>query len=263
MPTWNAEGRSLHYNRYGSGPAVMLVHGFGEDSRVWEGQLGRLSENHTLLVPDLPGTGDSELLSDMSLEGMAAALNRLVEQENISSLTMIGHSMGGYITLAFAELFPDKLNAFGLFHSSAFADSPEKIETRRKGITAIQQSGPLPFLEGMVPNLYAPATREQRPELIREHLSDVQYFSGATLVSYYESMIRRPDRTRVLQEAGCPVLFVLGRADTAVPLKDGLKQVYMPDLAYIHILDDSGHMGMREEPEASTELLLRFLMKTI
>ncbi|HEX2536467.1 MAG TPA: alpha/beta hydrolase [Chitinophagaceae bacterium] len=254
---------TLSYRRYGNGPAVMLVHGFGEDGSVWEDQATALAPTHTVLVPDLPGTGRSEALPDSSMEGMAAALAGLLEAEGAEKATLIGHSMGGYITLAFAAHYPDRLNAFGLFHSTAFADTSEKKESRRAGIRKIEAEGARTFLEGMVPGLYAPRTREADPELIRRHLHSVHNFSGATLVSYYGSMLGRPDRTEVWKNSPVPVLLVLGREDGIIPVKEGLKLAHMPDLTYIHILNTSGHMGMKEEPEESSRVLQRFLMKTI
>ena len=128
------QGKRLSYRSRGEGLPVVLVHGFGEDSRVWDAQLDALKDYH-LIVPDLPGTNRSEMIDDMSMEGMAAALERLIVHETATvyykegepgSVVMIGHSMGGYITLAFAEKHPQMLRGFGLFHSSAYADTDEK-----------------------------------------------------------------------------------------------------------------------------------------
>jgi pimeloyl-ACP methyl ester carboxylesterase len=259
----NYTGRRLVYRSIGSGPLVVLLHGFGEDGNVWKNQLA-LFPQHQLLVPDLPGSGQSEAIDDMSMEGLAAAIKALVDAEGgeATRIVLIGHSMGGYITLAFAERYPDRLLSFGLFHSTAFADSEEKKEIRRKGIRFIEQHGAWAFLQTSTPNLYAPATREQRPERIDEHLATLHNFSAAALVSYYKAMIQRPDRTAVLAQSKVPVLFVMGRHDNAVPLQDGLRQCYLPQIAYIHILAHSGHMGMQEEPTEANHILSRFVMKT-
>jgi pimeloyl-ACP methyl ester carboxylesterase len=170
--------------------------------------------------------------------------------------------MGGYITLAFAEKYPELLRAFGLFHSTAFADSEEKKEIRRKGIGFIREHGALEFLKTATPNLYAPRSKEDHPEWIADHLATVHNFSAENLVHYYMAMIQRPDRTAMLTEAKVPVLFVMGQHDTAVPLADGLKQCYLPQLSYIHILENSGHMGMIEEREATNRILSQFVFTT-
>jgi pimeloyl-ACP methyl ester carboxylesterase len=253
------EGKTLFYRTIGEGPLVVLLHGFGEDGSIWKEQYP-IFPRHRLLVPDLPGSGRSEAIEDMSMEGLAEALRVLVEKETGGEkVILIGHSMGGYITLAFAEAYPDLLCAFGLFHSTAFADSEEKKETRRKGIRFIEEQGAAAFLKTATPNLYAPASKAEHPEWIAEHLTSVHNFSAQNLVKYYKAMIERPDRTPVLQQSKVPVLWVLGRHDAAVPLQDGLKQSYMPQLSYIHLLENAGHMGMIEEKEAANALLTQFV----
>lgn len=249
------KGKKIFYRIKGKGPLLVLLHGFGEDGAIWKHQAD-LFPNHCLLIPDLPGSGKSEAIDDMSMEGLADAVKAMVENQ---PAILIGHSMGGYITLAFAERYPRLLRAFGLFHSSAFADSDEKKETRTKGIRFIEEHGAAAFLQTATPNLYAPASKEQHPEWIEEHLAGANNFSAQNLVSYYKAMMQRPDRTTVLKESTVPVLFVLGQHDTAVPLQDGLKQCYLPQLAYIHILEAAGHMGMIEEKEKTARLLTQFV----
>ncbi|RYZ29271.1 MAG: alpha/beta hydrolase [Chitinophagaceae bacterium] len=254
------KGKKISCRVKGSGPLVVLVHGFGEDGNVWKAQFDLFPEN-LLLIPDLPGSGGSEMIEDMSMEGMAGAIKSLIDSlvpEN-EKITIIGHSMGGYITLAFAEKYPETLEAFGLFHSSASADSEEKKETRRKGIKFIQQHGSYEFFKTSTPNLFAPATKEERSHLVTEQIEAVRNVDRAALVSYYESMINRPDRTRVLENSQVPVLFVMGKHDKAVPMEDGLKQCHLPQLSYIGLLQNSGHMGMVEETDRSNKLLTEFV----
>lgn len=264
--TVNLDNRNISYQVLGEGPLVVLLHGFGEDAAIWNRQVKALRD-YRLLIPDLPGTGDSDMTGDMSMEGMAQTIRNLVAFEQDlngdnrgTNFTLIGHSMGGYITLAFADLYPHLLNGFGLVHSTAYADSPEKVETRRKGIEFIENYGAYEFLKTSIPNLYAPQSREQHPEWISEHLERVHNFSGAALVNYYDSMIKRPDRTGILKTTEVPVLFILGKYDNAVPMKDGLEQCYLPSLSYIDVLYQSGHMGMIEEEAKTNESLTKFLM---
>ena len=167
--------------------------------------------------------------------------------------------MGGYISLAFAEKYSDSLQGLGLFNSTAFADSDEKVANRKKGIEFIQTHGPLAFLKNTIPNLFAPQTREKNPEIPARLITLADNFSGEALVSYYESMIRRPDRSVLLSKLSIPVLIVMGEHDQAVPLADALRLCKLPKKAYIHTLTKSGHMGMWEEPERSHQLLREFL----
>ncbi len=252
------KGKNISYRTRGKGPLVLLLHGFAEDGTIWKGQYD-LFPRHRLVVPDLPGTGDSELLEEASMESMAAAIKAVMDAEGAEKVILIGHSMGGYVALAFAERYPEALQALGLFHSTAFADSEEKKETRRKGIRFIEENGPAQFLKTTTPNLYSPRSREEHPEWIAEHLAATHNFSADSLVTYYMAMIDRPDRTAVLAQSKVPVLFVMGRYDSAVPLQDGLKQCHLPALSYIHILDETGHMGMIEEKAQTAELLTAFV----
>lgn len=259
----NYNGKKIVYRTKGEGPEVMLLHGFGEDGSIWKGQYG-LFPDHKLIVPDLPGSGGSEMINDMSMEGLASAIESIASAEGAkdSGLYLVGHSMGGYITLAFAEKYPDRLRGLGLFHSTAYADSDEKKETRRKAIRFMEENGAAEFLKTATPNLYAPQSREQHPEWIEEHIAATGNFSAAALVHYYMAMIQRPDRTDILRNSTVPVLFVLGRHDTAVSLQDGLQQCYLPQIAYIHVFEHSGHMGMIEEPTKANKVLTQFVNTT-
>jgi pimeloyl-ACP methyl ester carboxylesterase len=254
------QDKSIFYRTSGEGLLVLLLHGFGEDGTVWKNQFDALP-GVKIVVPDLPGSGRSEAIADMSMEGLAGVLSALVQEITSSEekIVLIGHSMGGYIALAFAEKYPQKLSGLGLFHSSAFADSEEKKETRQKAITFIRDNGGAAFLKTAIPKLYAPATQENKAHLVEDHISSTHNFSDAALVSYYESMIKRPDRTAVLKSASVPVLMILGKFDTAIPFEDGLKQTHMPDLSYIHVLEKAGHMGMIEMSQESNKILQDFI----
>lgn len=261
------EGKRIFYRCLGEGPAVVLVHGFGEDGTVWKHQYQTI-HGVKWIVPDLPGSGKSEMIDDMSVEGLAEVVRAVILHETASlyfkegepdSVVLIGHSMGGYITLAFVEKYHEMLKGFGLFHSTAFADTEEKKQTRREGIAFIQQHGAFEFLKTSAPNLFSPQTREKNPEIVEELIAGSHNFSDAALVSYYVSMIKRPDRTSVLKQTHLPVLFIMGKYDNAAPLEDGLKLAHLPQLSYIHILEESGHMGMTEEREKANRIVTNYV----
>src|SRR6478672_7646514 len=112
-------GLSLFYRMAGDGEPVVLIHGFAEDGTIWDGLISDLSKNYKVIVPDLAGSGKSTGSDNVSMEILAEHINMILEKENIDSCFMIGHSMGGYITLAFAEKYAHKLKGLGLFHSTA------------------------------------------------------------------------------------------------------------------------------------------------
>jgi len=257
-------GKRILYTAYGNGKPVMFVHGVGALGIVWKNQVEALKDKFRLIIVDIPGSHDSELLEDMSMEGMAESLKTILDKEKIGKCCIIGHSMGGYITLAFAEKYPERLSSFGLFHSTAFPDTEEKKVTRRKGIDFIREHGAFEFLKNTTPNLFSPVTQAEKPALIDEQIEALNNFSSDSLVSYYEAMIRRPDRTHILRNSTIPILFIAGKYDSAVPLIDILKQCHLPSLSYIQTLENSGHMGMLEEPGKTIQILEEFFnMATI
>jgi pimeloyl-ACP methyl ester carboxylesterase len=249
----------MHYEAIGTGHPIVLVHGFGEDYHVFDKQVEALKEKYKLIVPHLPGTGRSAISDTVSMESMADGIKEILERENISRTIIIGHSMGGYITLAFAEKYPDMLKGFGLLHSSAYADSELKIAARRKSIEFIKQYGAPTFLESTTPNLFAEANRIQMGDYIKSFSSAISYILPNVLITFYEAMINRPDRTNILKRASVPVLFIVGKEDQTVPFTDTMQQVHLPVLSYIYILYQSGHMGMLEEPGKCNEAIHHFL----
>jgi pimeloyl-ACP methyl ester carboxylesterase len=254
------DGRTLFYREEGSGIPVLLLHGFAEDGRIWDEMVPQLEPHCRLLIPDLPGSGGSGLLpGEPSIDALADAIKGFIDQLNIGVCVIIGHSMGGYVALAFAEKYPQRLKAIGFFHSTAYADTEEKRTARRKSIDFIRQHGAAPFIRQSTPNLFAEETREQRPALVEETIHRYSGFAPESLIYYYEAMIRRPDRVHVLKEFPGPVLLIMGAADQVVPYEQALKQCHEPDISVIHTLDHSGHMGMLEEPGRGSAWIETFI----
>jgi pimeloyl-ACP methyl ester carboxylesterase len=262
---------TIFYRTEGTGNPVVLIHGFAEDGTIWDNQIEFLKNYFLLITPDLPGSGKSfinnnedKFLSTVSsqlatIEYYADCIKAILEEEKISNPVIIGHSLGGYITLAFAEKYPFSLKAFGLFHSTAYADSEEKKNTRRKSIEFIRKHGAAEFIKQSMPNLFSDVFKQQHPGIIEELIKRYDNFNAGSLVSYYEAMILRPDRTAVLQNFKGPVLFIMGEKDNAVPLEQSLKQCHLPGLSYIHIPENTAHMGMLEATKSVNTFLLSFI----
>ena len=253
----------ISYSIYGKGKPVIFIHGFAEDGTIWENQVTRFKEEFQLIVPDLPGSGKSDFIPEVfSMTDHADLLSELLIQENIDSGDIIGHSMGGYIALAFAEKYPAKMDGLCLFHSSSYPDTEEKIESRRKSIQFIKQNGTQKFIQQTTPNLFSDHTKANNPGLAEEIINRYSNFNPNSLVHYYEAMIQRPDRSEVLRKISKPVLIIAGESDTAIPIKHSLEQSYLPELSYFHSLKNSGHMGMLEEPAKSNHYLEILLNNT-
>ncbi|MFT3936336.1 MAG: alpha/beta hydrolase [Chitinophagaceae bacterium] len=252
--------KSIGYKIAGQGLPVVLIHGFAEDHDVWRYQQDELlKHNYQLIIPDLPGSNQSSMTEDMSIEGMVHSVKEILNNESVSKCVMIGHSMGGYITLAFAEKWADQLLGFGLFHSTAFPDTEEKKATRRKSIAFMQAHGADAFIRQSTPNLFTETFRNKNNQVIEEMMARYSSFDVQALVAYYEAMIYRPERIAVLQSFSKPVLFIIGRHDKAISFEDSMKQCHLPQTANIHILDNSAHMGMWEEKEKSNQAILSYL----
>ncbi len=250
----------VKYSVRGEGTPVVLVHGFGEHGSIWEGAANSLSD-YKVIIPELPGTGGSDLLPHTTMDSLAGALKQIIEAETTGNekVILLGHSMGGYVTLAFAAAHPQLLLGFGLVHSSAAADSSEKIETRKKGIDFIRSNGGQAFLKTMLPTLYAPDSKRHHPEWIEQQIADARRFNDEALVVYYKAMMERTDRRDLLKTTNLPVLFLMGRHDGVIKIDDILPQSHLPALSYIHILEQSGHMGMIEEVEETGRVLQEFI----
>ena len=257
--TFTYQSSQIFYRTVGAGRPVVLIHGFAEDGEVWKNQIEFLKNHFYLIIPDLPGSGKSELINDMSIEGMAEVIKAILLNEEKETCSMAGHSMGGYITLAFAEKYPAMLTSAGLVHSSAFADSEEKKANRLKSIEFVKKNGAYEFLKAVIFDLFTENWAAKNPEAVDRQIEKSKDFTDEAIIAYYQAMINRPDRTHVLKSFPKPILFIIGEHDKAVPFEQSMQQCYLPNHAYIHILRNSAHMGMFEETDKLNEALLQFL----
>jgi pimeloyl-ACP methyl ester carboxylesterase len=251
------------YRIHGQGPVCILLHGFAEDGKIWDEQVKRLSTSFTCILIDIPGTGLSakafEHHQQLTLDEAANLVLQVMDQEGIPKAVLLGHSMGGYITLSFVEQFADRLQGFGMIHSTAFADNEEKRQNRRRSVTFMKEHGTRLLMEQLYPNLYGEKFKNEHYDLIENQIKASELFQPEVLIQYYEMMMARPDRTDVLRKAKVPVLFVIGTEDKTVILTDSLAQCHLPLESHVHILETSGHMGMKEDPENTTKAVQKFL----
>jgi len=259
----NYKGCEIYYKIIGKGKPILFLHGFAEDGNVWQYQTDFLKDHYQVIVPDIPGSGRSSMADWINnIDSLAGSIKAILDEEQITNCTTIGHSLGGYITLALAEKHPQLLNGLGLFHSSAFADTEEKKQARSKSIDFIRTNGAYEFIKATTPGLFASLFTQKHSNKINSLVDNGKNFVEEVLIRYYEAMINRPDRTSILLHFTKPVLFIIGENDKAVPLDISLKQCYLPQLSYVFILKDSAHMGMWEEKDKSNKILFDFLQAT-
>ena len=264
--TFTYQSSKIYYRTIGKGNPVILIHGFAEDGDVWQNQIEFLKENFYLIIPDLPGSGKSELINDMSIEGMTGLIKEILSFELQSSSSpaeaegvLVGHSMGGYITLAFAEKYPELLSSIALVHSSAFADSDEKKATRLKSIEFVKKNGAFEFLKAVITDLFTETWAANNQQIIDLQTEKSKAFADEAIIAYYHAMINRPDRTHVLKSFNKPIMFIIGEHDKAIPFEQSMQQCYLPNQSHIHILRNSAHMGMLEEVEKVNQALLQLI----
>lgn len=257
---WN--GSTISYRKKGTGPLVVLLHGFGMDSHIWDRIIPGLNEQFCYLLPDIPGSGQSDLPKEWTIEFLAKGIHALIDEvigDKKEQVALVGHSMGGYIGLALAEKYPEKIKALTLFHSTTYADDPAKIEARKKSIDFIEQNGSAPFIKQFIPNLFAENSRLAKSAEINELIHTYTNFSSTALVGYYKAMMARKDRTLVLKTNSHWFQFIIGEQDMAIVPSHALEQAAIPSRSSIHLLENVGHMGMVEDPNTIISILDKFL----
>lgn len=240
---------TIAYVDKGEGKAIVLIHGFCGSSLYWEKVIPELSKNYRVIAPDLPGHGESSMAKGhYSIEEYAEMLKGLLDQLNIQKVTMFGHSLGGYITLAFAEKYSNDLNGFSLIHSTAFPDSEEAKKGRLANTEKVQKEGIKSLIDGLVPKLFSPDNVEEDHIKVVKEIGYLTTPEGA--ISALTAMKNRNDRNPILEATPLPVLLVAGELDQIIPAektfsvsRDNIKQ---------RLIKNSGHMSMYENP---TELI--------
>jgi pimeloyl-ACP methyl ester carboxylesterase len=239
----------LSYSIAGTGPAVVLIHGFPENGGLWREVWPTLADNFTVIVPDLPGAGGSKLPSTpLTIEDLAHAVKLVCENENVERVIVVGHSMGGYTALAFAEKYPSSVKGLSLVHSTATADTDEKKETRRKAIGVIEKGGKDVFVRQMIPGLFSERYKKEHPEMIKEQTERGLQIAAESLIAFYNAMIIRPDRTDTLRNAAFPVQWIIGKEDTVAPMSVVMQQTQLANVNFVSVYEESAHMSMLEEP---------------
>ena len=257
---YHYKGKSISYQISGKGEALLLLHGFCEDSRIWDRYSEYFSEKYTVIRPDLPGFGNSEYIGATSMEEMAQIVFEILKAENFEHCLFVGHSMGGYVAMAFAEQYPEALKALCLFHSHPFEDLEEKKMNRKKTIDFMNRWGVAPFVKELVAHLFAKDFRLKNHEIVQKLIDRASSYSKEAMIGATEAMIYRKDRSEILKNLKIPVLFIVGEFDEAIPEEFSRRQLELNSGATYVILP-VGHMGMFEAEEETLRVLEDFVSK--
>jgi pimeloyl-ACP methyl ester carboxylesterase len=256
------KSKKIHFRDQGEGNTIVLLHGFLENMGMWNYYVKKLSAKYRIITIDLPGFGKSDCLGRVHLmEQMASVVNKVLKNREVKKCVMLGHSMGGYVTLAFASKFPGKLKGFGLLHSHAMADTAEAKLNRNRAIEIVN-SDKRHFIFNFFPELFAPENVEKHQKEIQKLYADAVRTSPRSIVAALEGMKYRFDRLNVLVKSKVPVLFVLGKKDSRIPLQKTLDQATLPSTSEILVLDKVGHMGHIEARKKVLKTIESFASKS-
>lgn len=241
---------------------VVLLHGYLENMLVWEEFVPLLYKNVRVITLDIPGHGISEVQGEIhTMEYLADTIAAALDKLNIESATIVGHSMGGYIALAFAERYSSRTDGVVLLHSTPYADSDEKRKNRQREISLIK-SGKKEMLVHTAPEAgFAPENRNRFRTEIEDLQQTILLTEDAGIIALLNGMIERKAQSEMLHALGKPILFILGRKDGYIVPEIAEKMVADHPEAEVVWLENSGHMGFIEEAKACATALLNFVAK--
>ena len=232
----------------GSGNPLVLLHGFLENMDMWEELVAPLQAQHRIIRIDLPGHGASPVVAEThTMELMADMVMQALEQLGVQRFALAGHSMGGYVSLALAEAHPEAVAGLCMMHSTATADSEEKKANRLRAIAAVEDNH-VAFVKEAIPNLFAPANVARFPKAIARLQEVAAQTPAQGIAAALRGMRERPDRQDVVKGFACPVLWIVGRRDPAVPYALMPNQLSLARDSAALVLESTGHMGFVEAP---------------
>jgi pimeloyl-ACP methyl ester carboxylesterase len=246
----------ISYSDLGKGTAIVLLHGFLENQTMWQELVPELSQKNRIITIDLLGHGESACLGYVhSMEENAEMIATVLSKLRIRKAFLVGHSMGGYVALAFAELYPEKIKGLVLLNSTSKADSEERKANRDRAIKAVKKDYET-FIRLSIANLFSPDNRERLDDKIEKVKIEALKTPLQGIVASLEGMKIRKDREFILQSASFPKLLVLGKNDPVLNYEDNLKQIENTDTQLVTFPD--GHMSHIENREDLLKVFLDF-----
>jgi pimeloyl-ACP methyl ester carboxylesterase len=252
----------LAFTEQGSGPVVVLLHGFPLSRVMWAQQLKTLSESYRVIAPDLRGHGESPAPDTAyTMDLMADDVVELLDGLGVVEPVVVGGlSMGGYVALAMALKHPGRVRALMLIDTKAAADSPEAAKTREETAQAVLKAGNSgAVVAAMIPKLFGKTTREQYPDRIGPLKADMEKTSASGVAGALRGMAIRPDRREQLADVAVPTLVIVGEEDVIAPPDEARAMAEALPNGRLEIVPDAGHLAPYENPEAVDRVILGFL----
>ena len=250
MNTVNVNGMDIAYERWGSGPPLLLIHGFPLDRSSWNAVVPFLVTEFDLIIPDLRGFGDSSAINNpYRMVDVADDLAGLLDQLGVGKAAVAGHSMGGYAALAFAAKYSGRVSALALVSSQAAADTPERKDGRYKTAQAVGDEGTGVVIDAMTSKFSAKSATQN---FVREIMAR-QKPSG--MIGGLEAMAEREDRNAVVAGLTVPLVLVHGDADNLIPVDKAREIKAAAGSAQLIELKDVGHLPMVDAPKETADAL--------
>lgn len=236
---------------------LVLLHGFCEDASLWDDLTQRLADLPVIAI-DLPGFGQSDLPTAPDMASYAESVLAVLDHLAVDRSIIVGHSLGGYVALAFAQHYGHRLAGIGLFHSHPFPDNEERKTARTRGMEMVLSGKRDLYVAQLFPNLFTPDFAHKHPHVIAALIERGKKQSPEGIAAALQAMKSRHDQQQTLRDSQCPVLFLLGSEDGLVPVDQGWQAALLPPMASVEVLPDVAHMGMFEAPEQSAAIVRTF-----
>lgn len=245
--TLTYKGISVGYEVHGRGPALVLLHGFLEDRSMFDSFLESWSKTYKVIAIDLLGHGETESKGYVhTMEDQADLVVDLLDFLKVKNAVFLGHSMGGYVALAVAEYYPERVKALIMQNSTAVADSEERKINRDRAIAAVKQDHRT-FVYLSIANLFSETSRERCKEQIASLRERALQIPVRGIVAALEGMKIRKDREVILHFAPFPIMYIAGKLDPVLPLS-GIEEQLLGSSAELVVCEE-GHMSHIEDPE--------------
>lgn len=259
METLLYKNTQISYSDTGKGTAVVLLHGFLENKTMWDVYVSELSKKNRIITIDLLGHGETESLGYIqTMEENADVVHEVLSKLKIRKAILVGHSMGGYVALAFAELYPEKMKGLVLLNSTSKEDSPERKKNRSRAIKAVKKDYET-FIRLSIANLFS----EENREILVKEIEEVKIQALKTplqgIVASLEGMKARKDREFLLHTTTFPKLLIIGKKDPVLNYEENLEQIKSTDIELVTFPD--GHMSSIENQAELLTVLVEFFKK--
>lgn len=259
MKTTVYKNTKITFTDQGKGTTIVLLHGFLENQTMWKAFVPDFSKKHRVITIDLLGHGKTECLGYIhSMEDQADMVHSVLHELKIRKAVLVGHSMGGYVALAFAELYPDAMKGLVLLNSTSRADSDERKINRDRAIVAVKQNYTA-FVRMSIANLFSEDNRQRLDEAIEKVKIEALKTPLQGIVAALEGMKIRKDREVILHFAPYPILLILGKKDGVLNYDDNLDQIEGTKVQLTTF--DDGHMSHIENQDELMKVLLAYFKK--